>query len=284
MTNLDASTVKGFGDEWTTFDQANLAKTEALRIFEEYFSLFPWDYIPNDAVGFDLGCGSGRWAKLVAPRVGRLHCIDASAVVLNVARRNLAVQSNCEFHTASVEAMPINDSSMDFGYSLGVLHHVPDTAGGIAACVAKLKPGAPFLLYLYYALDGRSRTFRLIWRLSDFARRGISRLPHPARLATTAVVAAGVYIPFAYLSRAAERVGLRVERFPLSAYRHRSFYTMRTDAYDRFSTRLEQRFRRETVEEMMKAAGLERISFRDAAPYWCAVGYRCRSLAGAPRP
>jgi ubiquinone/menaquinone biosynthesis C-methylase UbiE len=276
MTNPDPDTVKGFGAEWTAFDQSSLAETEAQAIFDEYFSLFPWDSLPDGAVGFDLGCGSGRWAKLVAPRVGQLHCIDASAVALNVARVNLARHSNCHFHAASVEAMPIADSSMDFGYSLGVLHHVPDTQGGIAACVAKLKPGAPFLLYLYYALDGRSRTVRLMWRLSDLARRGISRTPHPARLVVTAVLAAGIYVPLAYLSRTAERVGVRVEGFPLSAYRHRSFYTMRTDAYDRFSTRLEQRFRREAVEQMMRAAGLERISFRDAAPFWCSVGYRRR--------
>jgi hypothetical protein len=49
---------------------------------------------------------------------------------------------------------------------------------------------------------------------------------------------------------------------------------MRTDALDRFGTSLEQRFTRAEIQRMMEAAGLERVSFRDGAPYWCAVGYR----------
>ena len=68
--------------------------------------------------------------------------------------------SNCEFHCASVDAIPLPDDSADFGYSLGVLHHVPDTQKGILECVRKLKPGAPFLLYLYYAFDNRPWWFR----------------------------------------------------------------------------------------------------------------------------
>jgi hypothetical protein len=60
------------------------------RRFAEYFEIFPWDSLPRDAVGFDAGCGSGRWAALVAPRVGWLHYIDASAEALAVAQKSLA--------------------------------------------------------------------------------------------------------------------------------------------------------------------------------------------------
>ena len=74
---------------------------------------------------------------------------DASAEALSVARHNLGELKNCDFHCASVNNMPIDDSSLDFGYSLGVLHHVPDTTAAIRSCVQKLKMGAPFLVYLY---------------------------------------------------------------------------------------------------------------------------------------
>ncbi len=37
-----------------------------------------------------MGCGSGRWARWVAPKVGRLHCIDPS-IAIDVARKNLAI-------------------------------------------------------------------------------------------------------------------------------------------------------------------------------------------------
>jgi len=271
VSNIDEQTVEGFGDEWSRFDQSALGATELNAIFSMYFQVFPWSALPPDPVGFDLGCGSGRWAKLVAARVGTLHCIDASDAALAVARENLRDQPKCRLHHASVDAMPLADGSMDFGYSLGVLHHVPDTAAGIRACVAKLKPGAPFLLYLYYAFDNRPAWFRGLWKVSDVGRSVVSRLPHPLRYAVSQWIAGAVYFPLARSAALLERAGLEVDRFPLSAYRHRSFYVMRTDALDRFGTRLEQRFTREEIRSMMQAAGLENVTF-GTTPYWCAVG------------
>ena len=133
----------------------------------------------------------------MAPRVAKLHCIDASADALAVAARALASCSNVELHHASVDSMPLSDASMDFGYSLGVLHHVPDTQAGIDACVRKLKPGAPFLLYLYYALDNRPPWFRAIWRATDAGRKLVSRLPPRARFMVSDAIAALIliYVP-----------------------------------------------------------------------------------------
>lgn len=273
-SNVDAATVDGFGQEWSRFDQSDLTEAELRSLFEEYFSIFPWQRLSADAVGFDLGCGSGRWARLVAPRVGMLHCIDASAAALAVAKRGLTDMANCRFHHSGVASIPVDDASMDFGYSLGVLHHVPDTAEGIRACARKLKPGAPFLLYLYYAFDNRPWWFRAIWRISDVGRRVISALPFWIRSRITDVIAALVYWPLARLARALEKLGVPVEAIPLSSYRHRSFYVMRTDALDRFGTRLEQRFTRNRIKEMLESAGFGEVVFRDGTPYWCAVGIK----------
>lgn len=272
--NIDIETVEGFGDEWSRFDQTKLSREELQELFNQFFKVFPWDSLPKDAVGFDLGCGSGRWAKKVADRVGTLHCIDASEAALNVAKRNLTGKQNCYFHLASVDSIPLKDGTMDFGYSLGVLHHVPETAAGIASCVSKLKTGAPFLLYIYYAFDNRPVWFRILWRASNFIRKFISRSPYSIRYVLSQAIAALIYFPLARFSLLLEIFGLSVQVFPLSGYRHRSFYIMRTDALDRFGTRLEKRFTKVQIQEMMEDSGLERIIFSDAAPYWCAVGYK----------
>ncbi|MCC6873602.1 MAG: class I SAM-dependent methyltransferase [Sandaracinaceae bacterium] len=274
--NVDAATVAGFGDEWSRFDFSTHSPEEIGRVFEGYFRIFPWQSLPPSARGFDAGSGTGRWARLVAPRVGALHCVDASEDALAVCKRNLAGLDNVRFHHASVGALPFDDASMDFGYSLGVLHHVPDTEAALRECVRVLKVGAPFLLYLYYALDNRPWPFRALWRASDLVRAGVSRLPMPARYAVSQALAAGVYWPLARSSRLLERVGLDVGSVPLSAYRDRTFYAMRTDALDRFGTRLEKRYTRAEMDRMMRGAGLRDVSFSDAIPFWTAVGYRER--------
>lgn len=281
MRNLDSTTVEGFGNEWTKFDQSMLPEAELQELFDLYFGIFPWAALPAEPVGFDLGCGSGRWASLVADKVATLHCIDASEQALKVARRNLAEKTNCVFHLASVERIPLEDGTMDFGYSLGVLHHVPDTFAGIESCVRKLKPGAPLLLYLYYAFDNRPLWYRLIWKTSDIVRRIISGAPWSARLALSQAIAAVVYLPLARIAKWLEAKGKRVGHLPLANYRHRSFYTMRTDALDRFGTRLEQRFTSVEIRGMMERAGLEQVVFSDSA-FWCAIGYK-KAPSSGPR-
>lgn len=242
-------------------------------MFDEYFAVFPWALLPAHASGFDMGCGSGRWARLMAPRVGHLHCIDPSGA-LEVARKALATATNVSFHQASVDQEPLPPNSQDFGYSLGVLHHVPDTAAALRSCVRMLKPGAPFLVYLYYAFDNRSMAFKLAWRCSDWLRRGICRLPAGLKHGLTDVLAALVYWPLARLAGGLERLGFDVRHIPLSYYRSHSFYTMRTDSRDRFGTPLERRFTREEIRTMLQSAGLDEVRFSERAPYWCAAGVK----------
>lgn len=271
--NIDKQVVAGFGDEWSRFDQSALSEEELGRMFDNYFSIFPWNRLPESAVGFDLGCGSGRWAKLVAPRVGKLYLFDPSEDALNVARRNLAGTSNVEFALAGAGNIPLDDGECDFGYSLGVLHHIPDTEAGMRECVTKLKAGAPFLVYLYYNFDNRPAWFRLIWRISNAIRSVVCRLPHGFRFAISQVLALLLYWPLARAAWLLEKVGVNVASFPLSQYRNNSFYVMRNDALDRFGTSLEQRFSKVEIEAMMRRCRLSDISFSTTS-FWTAVGYR----------
>jgi SAM-dependent methyltransferase len=271
--NIDPDVAAGFGHEWSTFQQgdAEFLPADRAAIFQSYFRIFPWDELPPDPTGIDVGCGSGRWSVMVAPKVGHLHLLDASDEALAVARQNLATASNVSFHLASVGNIPLEDNSLDFAFSLGVLHHVPDTAAAIHAVATKLKIGAPFLIYLYYALDNRPWWYRAVWRFSNLFRLIISPLPPGLRLAISQIIAVVAYWPLARFAALVERAGFSPAAIPLESYRHRKFYVMRTDAYDRFCTRLEQRFTRRQIEEMLTGAGFDQIRFSDTVPYWCAV-------------
>jgi SAM-dependent methyltransferase len=204
--------------------------------------------------------------------VGHLHLLDASEDALAVARQNLADATNVSFHLASVGNIPLEDNSLDFAFSLGVLHHVPDTMAAIQAITAKLKVGAPFLIYLYYALDNRPWWYHAVWRLSNIFRLIISPLPPKIRLIISQIIVVVIYWPLARFAAIVERAGFSPAAIPLESYRNRKFYVMRTDAYDRFCTRLEQRFTRRQIEQMLTGAGFDEIHFSDQVPYWCAVG------------
>lgn len=255
MTNVDRATVRGFGREWFAYRQKDCPDAE--RIFADYFSM-----VEFSGEGFDLGCGSGRWAKFIAPKVKLLHCIDPSYAIC-VAMDNLRDCPNIEYHNTST--VPLDDASQDFGYCLGVLHHVPDPEAALRDAVSKLKPGGTFLLYIYYRFENRPLWFRALWRVTDVMRRLISRLPFQLRHGVTILIAAGVYWPLARIARS--------DDWPLGWYRDKSFYTMRTDALDRFGTRLEKRFTRDEIRSMMERSGLTGIRFSERAPYWVATGH-----------
>jgi len=274
MENIDKKTVSSFGSEWATYDQHSLDNQEAQEIFSSYFSLVPPNFLSDSTVAVDVGCGSGRWAKQLAASVGRLILVDPAAPALEVARNALASRSNCEFRCESVGAIGLPEESADLVYSLGVLHHIPDTQAGINECVRLLKPRGAFLVYLYYKMENRPRWYKVLWRCSEVIRGSISRLPVRLRRVITDPIALFVYWPLARLARLATRVTGRQLNLPLAFYRDKSFYVMRTDALDRFGTPLEKRFTRNEIESMLTKAGLARIQFREDEPYWCAIGFK----------
>jgi SAM-dependent methyltransferase len=274
--NVDADVVHDFGAEWSKFSNESLSEAELEAIFGQYTSIFPWQLLPTDPVGFDAGCGSGRWARLFAPRVGRLHCIDASEAALDVARRQLSGFDNVEFHCSDLNRVDLPKATFDFGYSLGVLHHIPDTDAATRACVELLKPGAPFLVYLYYSIGASSLPKRALFTAVTAVRSVISRSPRRVKQAICDAIAVVVYWPLARLARLVERLGRDPAWVPLAFYRSRSLYVMRNDALDRFGTRLEKRYSRDEVIALLERAGLDEIVVSPGEPYWVAVGVRRR--------
>jgi ubiquinone/menaquinone biosynthesis C-methylase UbiE len=272
--NIDLTTVEAFGKEWELFDQESVSPIEMKKLFDDYFSLVDWSSLGESPIVMDVGSGSGRWAEFVAPRVEKLLLVDPSSNALNVARRKLESFKNCAFYNVSTESLPGEDESCDLVYSLGVLHHIPNTQSAIGDCVKKLKPGGAFLVYLYYRFDNRAWWFRSLWFLSDILRKVLSRCPFFLKKRLTDIIAIFVYLPLSRLSKALEALGKNVSSMPLSFYRNSSLYTMRTDSLDRFGTRLEHRFSQQEIRRMLENAGLVNIRFRDSEPFWCAIGFR----------
>ena len=265
--------INSFGEEWKRFDQSNLNNLELKKIFKDYFNIFPWKFLKKKSVGFDMGCGSGRWAKVVAPRVGFLNCIEPSSAI-KVAKKNLVQNKNVKFIQSKIENINLKSKSQDFGYCLGVLHHTENVQKNLDKCTSLLKKNAPFLVYLYYKFDNRNYIYFLIWKCSDFLRKIISLLPEIFKNLISDLLALIIYYPFAKISLILDKINFNVKNFPLSYYKNLSFYTMRTDSRDRFGTNLEKRYTKKHIENMLKKASLHNIKFSKTAPYWCAIGFK----------
>jgi SAM-dependent methyltransferase len=272
--NVDKKVVNGFGDEWVRFDNEARDQKDLDAEFYKYFSIFPFEVLTSSSVGFDAGCGNGRWAKYIAPKVCKLHLIEPSHAI-KVAKNKLGLLRNIEYHKVIIDDMPLEDNSQDFGYCLGVLHHIPNTEQSMQSCVNKLKTGAPFLVYMYYNFENRPVWFKIIWRISDVFRGIVSRLPFKLKLLMCDLIAVFVYFPLAKIANILEKLRFDVRNVPLSSHRKGTFYNMRNTSLDRFGTRLEKRFSKNEIEQMMKKCGLTNIKFSECPDsYWTAIGIK----------
>jgi len=269
--NIDKKVINDFGQEWNKFDQSKLNSKELKKLFHRYFNIFPKNILNKNSTGFDLGCGSGRWAYFIAPKIKKLNCIDPSKLALKVSKKNLVKFNNISFFDLKVSKKKIKKNSQDFGYCLGVLHHTSDINVGLKFCNRILKKNAPFLIYLYYNFDNRGFFYKLIWKVSNIFRIFICQLPFSIKKTITDIIALIVYYPLAKLSMMLNIFKINTSNIPLDYYKNESLYTMRTDSLDRFGTKLENRFSKIQIKNLLFLSGFKDIKFSDKMPYWVAI-------------
>ena len=88
----------------------------------------------------DLGCGTGQVSAALAPFVERVIAVDASAAMLQAAKKRLSAFDNIELRRGELEALPIDDARLDAATLMLVLHHVPEPERALADIARVLKP------------------------------------------------------------------------------------------------------------------------------------------------
>jgi ubiquinone/menaquinone biosynthesis C-methylase UbiE/DNA-binding transcriptional ArsR family regulator len=94
----------------------------------------------------DLGCGTGQVSAALAPFVERVIAVDASAAMVQAARKRLSGLDNIELRRGELEALPIDDGRLDAATLMLVLHHVPEPERALAEIARVLKPGGRVLI------------------------------------------------------------------------------------------------------------------------------------------
>jgi len=269
--NIDNEVVKSFGDEWLKFHDFS---DEIIHdIAKEYFDILNDSIVNKHTYMLDIGCGTGRWTKFLTQKAGFIEAVDPSNAIF-AADKLLGNTENVRLTKASIDTLPFNDETFDFAMSIGVLHHIPDTQKAMQDCVKKVKRGGYFYCYLYHNLETRGWWFKTLYWLSNQLRKIVCRLPAGMKRFVSDILAIVIYMPLVLWVRFLVLIGLRkiAVKMPLSAYNNKSFFVIRNDALDKFGTRLEQRFSKKQVEEMMRNCGLENIVISPLTPFYHAIG------------
>lgn len=119
----------------------------------------------------DAGVGAGRFAERAAAKNAEVFGVDLTSAV-DAAYRNIGSWPNVHLFQADIFALPFRDDTFDLAYSIGVLHHTPDTRAAFARVAATVKPGGQFAVYLYARYGATHKA-------SDAIRTITTKLPLP---------------------------------------------------------------------------------------------------------
>jgi len=103
-------------------------------------------YLRREMTVADIGAGTGFMSAGLAPIVRKVHVVDGSAAMIEVATKNLAQFSNIEYHEADGVSLPFEDQSLDAAFANMYLHHTPDPLAAIREIVRVLKPGGRLVI------------------------------------------------------------------------------------------------------------------------------------------
>ncbi|MBF0293067.1 MAG: class I SAM-dependent methyltransferase [Nitrospinae bacterium] len=249
-----------FGEEWQRFPDI---LPEHRKEFEQYFDLVDLSSL-GDSLAFDLGCGIGRWSHFIKNHCGQIALVDFSEAIF-VARKNLSESDNALFFMGDIKQLPFAPDCADFIFCLGVLHHLPSPALSEIRALARF--ASKILVYLYYALDNRPAHYRIIFQVATVIRQAVCRIRSQAfRRFFTWMVAVFAYKPLALFGSALAPLGLQ-SHVPLYDFYHgKSMERIRQDVYDRFFTRIEQRFSREQIRGLEDS--FSSVTISENIPYW----------------
>src|SRR5439155_9801450 len=124
------------------FFSSSAGQWDRLRdeLFGDRFQLAAFAALADaDWIVGDLGCGTGQVSAALAPFVGRVVAVDASAAMLQAARKRLHRFENIDLRRGELEALPIDDDRLDAATLMLVLHHVPEPSRALAEVARVLK-------------------------------------------------------------------------------------------------------------------------------------------------
>jgi ubiquinone/menaquinone biosynthesis C-methylase UbiE/DNA-binding transcriptional ArsR family regulator len=97
--------------------------------------------LPAEWTVADLGCGTGHTVASLAPFVANVIGVDQSAAMLKAARRRAHGLGNVDLRQGSLEALPLDDASVDGALMVLALTYVAEPARAIVEVGRILKPG-----------------------------------------------------------------------------------------------------------------------------------------------
>jgi ArsR family transcriptional regulator len=137
----------------------------------------------------DLGCGTGQLTAALAPFVARVIAVDASAAMLQAAKKRLHTVDNVDLRRGELEALPIDDARLDAATLALVLHHLPEPDRALGEVARVLKPRGRLLIVDMLPHDRESYRQQMGHVWLGFSDEHVRRILHESGFGDVRIVA-----------------------------------------------------------------------------------------------
>lgn len=162
------ATARNFGEQWLVFDHVSRHHEQQFR---DWIAPVTPDFVRGKTV-IEAGCGKGRHTRSIAEWGARdVIGVDLSEAV-DAAFQNTRDLENAHIIQADIYRLPLRPV-FDYGFSVGVLHHLPDPRAGFGALVKSLKPGGAVSAWIY----GRENNGWIVHFINPLREHITSKLP-----------------------------------------------------------------------------------------------------------
>jgi uncharacterized protein YbaR (Trm112 family)/SAM-dependent methyltransferase len=196
---LHRLTSRAFGYEWNTYRVTPRAEDLVTYFWltgadpelydklsvNDVFSFYPTEADLEKIDGsrlagktvLDVGCGMGKYLSVVSDYARTVIGLDLSDALVR-ARSVVKDRPNVHLVQGNILAPPLKSEFADFVYSLGVLHHTPDTHAAFLSAASLVKPGGQLAVWLYpKEKEPSAYADRIHWIQDDVIRPVTCRMP-----------------------------------------------------------------------------------------------------------
>jgi SAM-dependent methyltransferase len=255
-------TIKDFGKQWIQYSD-NKGFYGSLDLFSDI--IFPF-LKPEEIKGCkvaDIGSGTGRIVNMLL-EAGAKHIIAIEpSDSFEVLRRNIIEQGKVTCLKITGDQLPAY-GDLNYVFSIGVLHHIPDPASVAHAAFKALRPGGHFLVWLY-GKEGNRLYLALIRPL-----RGLTKcLPHLILASLVEIM----YWPLVLYIKLCRWLALPLRRYMLSVLNRMSPEKRRLIIYDQLNPAYAKYYTREEAIKLLEDGGFIDVRIHHRHGYsWTVVG------------
>ncbi len=244
-------TLDSFSFQWNTFG-------EIYKNYEEDFLDYIQPLSPDffrGKLGLYGGCGFGRHLYYAAKYGAEMVGLDLSEAV-EAAYKNNKHLPNVHIVQGDIYNPPFRESTFDFCYSIGVIHHLPDPPSGFRSLARFVKPDGVMFTWIYGPRYGISE------RVTLFLRKYTTRMNYRILYLLCFLIALSLRVfshyPYILLSKLDVKNGF-MEEFPFKYYRAYPFKAVVGDVFDRLSVPLVRYYTGDEVKKWFEGVGFRNI-------------------------